>query len=136
MIDLLELLEKKPTIKHTPAYFTIEDCIDDKQHYYIFGDNTKRFGNAGQAIIRSCPNAYGIATKFKPSMDDEAFFDDNMICIETDVPYCMGIIAEDYLRIPIDKPWIVNPNIGKGLAKLDEVAPRTLKFLQRLLEIK
>lgn len=36
----------------------------------------KRYGKRGQAIIRNEPNAYGVATKRYPSMDDWAFFSD------------------------------------------------------------
>ena len=57
-------------------YFTEEDCNNNPNKLYIFGDNMTYTGTGGQAIIRYCTNSYGIPTKRLPSMSDNAFFSD------------------------------------------------------------
>ena len=58
------------------AWYSIEQCKANPRSIYVFGDNLLRVGEAGQASIRSCNNAIGIATKKKPSMLDSSFFSD------------------------------------------------------------
>lgn len=43
---------------------------------FVFGDNTKRRGMGGQAIIRGWPNAYGVATKRVGDMAGSSFFEE------------------------------------------------------------
>ena len=59
------------------AWYSIEQCKANPRSIYVFGDNLLRVGEAGQASIRSCNNAIGIATKKKPSMLKSSFFSDN-----------------------------------------------------------
>jgi hypothetical protein len=40
---------------------------------FVFGDNLKQTGYAGQALIRSEPNSFGISTKRLPAMSNDAF---------------------------------------------------------------
>ena len=60
---------------------------DKPEKIYVFGDNMKRYGKRGQAVIRDEPNAFGVATKRHPSMYDWAFFsdkDDEFECVIDD----------------------------------------------------
>jgi hypothetical protein len=45
---------------------------------FLFGDNMQRTGLGGQAKeMRNEPNAFGVPTKWKPTMQDDAFFTDD-----------------------------------------------------------
>jgi hypothetical protein len=55
---------------------------------FVFGDNLKRRGKAGAALLRDEPNVYGFITKKYPSNSDSSFyhpaeykkvFDDEMV---------------------------------------------------------
>lgn len=48
----------------------------DPDTLYVFGDNLEHRGRGGQAVIRGLPNAVGVPTKRRPSMDEDAFFTD------------------------------------------------------------
>jgi hypothetical protein len=50
--------------------------------YFVFGDNLKRYGAGGQAVIRHEPNAIGIATKRAPGISREDYFSDNSVVID------------------------------------------------------
>lgn len=97
---------------------------------YIFGDNTERWGKKNQSIIRDEPNAFGIATKKRPSMDDDAFFTDD------EFEANKKIIDEDIAKIKADGRPIVFPEdgIGTGLAGLENKAPRTYEYLMGEIE--
>lgn len=97
---------------------------------YIFGDNEERWGKINQSIIRDEPNAFGIATKKRPSMDDDAFFTDN------EFEANKKIIDEDIAKIKADGRPIVFPEdgIGTGLAGLKNKAPRTYEYLMGEIE--
>lgn len=83
---------------------------------FVFGDNMKRYGKRGQAIIRDEPNAFGIATKRYPSRDDWAYFSDK------DDEF-------DFVMNDLRKLWVLNKNkvivfpqagIGTGLAEMEK----------------
>ena len=85
---------------------------------YIFGDNLLETGKGGQAIIRGMPNARGIPTKKKPTMENNAFMND----IEYDVN--KKAIDEAFDLIPQDKIVLLPEDcIGTGLAQLEQRAP-------------
>ena len=98
---------------------------------YVFGDNTQRTGTGGQAQIRNNPNAFGIATKLKPTNNVDAFMSD------ADLEANKKVIDSDIRKILNQNKKIVFPKdgFGTGLAKLKEKAPKTYEYLkQRLLE--
>lgn len=98
---------------------------------YVFGDNTQRVGTGGQAQIRNNSNAFGIATKLKPTMNADAFMKDE------DFESNKQIIDSDIAKIKAQNKTIVLPKdgFGTGLAKLKEKAPQTYQYLkQRLLQ--
>ena len=75
-------------------------------YLFLFGDNLQRIGKGGQAIIRDEPNAFGIATKKGPGMEDEDFFRDDM--------YCFRALVDDFgrLRIPRNPNSSLSPQQG------------------------
>lgn len=97
--------------QYTPALLR-----NNPDKIYVFGDNMKRYGKRGQAIIRDEPNAFGVATKRYPSMDDWAFFsgkEDEFDAVINDLRK-LWILAQ--------KHTIVFPSagIGTGLANMKE----------------
>ena len=56
--------------------YSVKDCLDNPHKLYIFGDNLIGVGKGGQAIIRDCPNTFGIPTKRLPHRENNAFFSD------------------------------------------------------------
>ena len=40
-------------------HFSVEDCNNNPDKIYVFGDNLIHKGKGGQAIIRDCCNAFG-----------------------------------------------------------------------------
>ena len=111
--------------------YTNADVKANPNKIYVFGDNTERRGKGGQAQIRDNENAFGIATKFKPTTDNEAYFYDSVEEIG------QQYIDADIAKIKADGRSVVFPKdgLGTGLAKLKEKAPKTYAYLkQRLLE--
>jgi hypothetical protein len=109
------------------------DLQDNPDKIYVFGDNVERYGYGGQAKeMRGEPNAFGIPTKWAPSMSDDAYFSDrqyNDIVIILDLHF-------QKLRSHIENgKSVVFPTngIGTGLSQLPQRAPIVNDFLQNLV---
>lgn len=116
------------------AWYSIEQCRANPRSIYIFGDNLLRVGEAGQASIRSCNNAVGIATKKKPSMEKSAFFSDkeyNIIepFLKKEIDKIVGIMFSDN----VDTLVFPKDGLGTGLSKLPQMAPKVFLALSDLL---
>lgn len=96
---------------------------------YVFGDNAKRYGMAGQAAeMRGEPNAVGVATKWAPGNYHHDYFDD------WQYDRVLNIIDADFARakymlrrngtviVPLD-------GIGTGLSELPTRAPKVYEYL-------
>jgi len=96
---------------------------------YVYGDNLKRYGKGGQAIIRDCPNAFGVVTKRYPSRDDWAYFSDKPDEIEA--------VKADLRKLYIlaQSHTIVFPSggIGTGLARMAEKSPKAWEIMCDIL---
>ena len=114
-------------------YITEQDCLNNPNSLYIFGDNALRKGKAGQAQIRDCENSFGIITKRYPSNYDESFLTDCMrdaLIVKNDLNNLEKILESkqyDTLVIPED-------GLGTGLAKLPEKAPTIFGYLVARLD--
>ena len=111
--------------------YTDADVKANPDTIYVFGDNNQRTGTGGQAQIRNNPNAFGISTKLKPKNTEDAFMSDN------DLESNKAVIDNDIAKIQAQNKPLVFPQdgFGTGLARLQEKAPETYKYLkQRLLE--
>lgn len=111
-------------------WFSPARCEQFSSSIFIFGDNEKRYGKGGQAIIRDQDNAYGLRTKKSISeywSDDE--FDHNVACIDEDIAHIKRLTNKN-----IDVVFSSNP-YGSGLAELDTRAPKTYTYLQTQLNI-
>lgn len=109
--------------------YTPELCMKHQDSIFVFGDNLIGKGQAGQACIRYCPNAFGIPTKRLPSMAFYAFFSDQQ--------EEMGAVREAIERLKY-LAWSKNvvfpaAGIGTGLARMQEHSPKTWEWLCRAL---
>lgn len=105
------------------------DLRANPQRLYVFGDNAVRKGTAGQAgEMRGEPNAIGVVTKWRPSMDIDAFFrdidfDSVTARMAADLqPIQDALAAGKTVVIPAD-------GLGTGLAQLPQRAPRIYAWL-------
>jgi hypothetical protein len=112
--------------------FTPQNCQKHPDKIWLFGDNEQQQGSgpmSGQAVIRYCPNAYGIPTKRAPNNDPKSFWSDDTF--EENV----RLIKEAVAKIPTDRPWIISIHgIGTGRANLPFKAPKTYIELGKILE--
>lgn len=111
-------------------HITRDDLRANPDRLYVFGDNVQRKGLRGQAAaMRGEPNARGIATKWRPSLDQTAFFTDdlfNEICriLTNDlIPVAKHLHAGGTVVWPED-------GIGTGLSQLPIRAPRVWRILE------
>ncbi len=108
-----------------------EDCQANPSLFYVFGDNTERYGLGGQAgAMRGEPNSFGVATKWTPTNDDAAFFSDE------DFKTIIEILKNDLelIEVQLSKGSIVViplDGLGSGLSKLPEYAPNVDEWLQQ-----
>lgn len=110
------------------GFWKYDDVSNDNDHNYLYGDNLEKYGTAGQAVIRFLPNAYGIPTKIKPTMNSNAFMTDD------DFDWNVKKINSAFDAVPLNKDvYISESGLGTGLAKLDQKAPLTYKYLQKRL---
>lgn len=113
------------------AWYTVEYVLSRSKALFIFGDNTCRAGMAGQATIRKCFNATGLATKFAPSMDAEAFFNDKNfdLCkykIDEDIEKIKTRLTRDDYFDTVIFPY---DGLGTGLSQLPQRAPKVWAYL-------
>lgn len=97
--------------------------------FYLFGDNLLHVGYGGQAKeMRDEPNAIGVPTKRRGSMEPDAFFTDAEFA--TNAEAIMEPIFEAARRIEQGYVVVVpQDGLGTGLSQLPERAPKTNMFL-------
>jgi hypothetical protein len=99
--------------------YTQELLREHPARLFVFGDNMKRYGKRGQAVIRQEMNAYGVATKRYPSMEDWAFFSDKpdeFECVISDLRVLYKL-SETYTIV------FPEAGIGTGLADMKNRSP-------------
>lgn len=112
-------------------WYTVEQCENNPQNLYVFGDNTNRFGKGGQAQIRYCNNSFGIATKVSPSTSVKSYF--------TDSPEHLEIVTNDIKKLKeasLGYENIIFPydGLGSGLSDMPNKCPELYKSLNRMLK--
>lgn len=107
------------------------DLQANRGKLFVFGDNVSTLGRGGQAKeCRGEPNAIGIPTKWHPTNDAGAFFDDS--ALETVKPRIQSefrklaehIRAGGTVVLPAD-------GVGTGLARLPECAPVVHRYIEQ-----
>ena len=113
-------------------HFSVEDCNNNPDKIYVFGDNLIHKGKGGQAIIRDCPNAIGIPTKRLPSMAENAFFNDKR---EEYAIVTFHITKLFTLKYKNNKQIFVFPKdgLGTGRAEMNIQSPKLFKYMNKLL---
>lgn len=111
-------------------YIFRSDLQANRNLTYVFGDNLQRWGNKGQAQhMRGEPNAIGVVTKWKPSLEADSFFSDQDFdkAIQAMKPD-LTIIYEKLSK----KEIVVWPldGIGTGLSMLPIKAPKIWEELE------
>lgn len=96
---------------------------------YVFGDNSRRIGNGGQAgEMRGEPNAVGIATLYGPGSyfveDPQAVIAQNRILDEDFKRPTEHVKKGGILVWPFD-------GIGTGLAQLQRYSPTSFEYLEQ-----
>lgn len=115
-----------PLIKQKWIYRA--DLRRNPEWRYVFGDNVQRAGFGGQAKeMRGEPNAIGVATKWKPTMDLSAFFDDGENCrfeVLRDLRKIEAALKEGRVVV------VPEDGIGTGLSRLPQRAPKLNAMIQ------
>lgn len=115
---------------------TREQVQTERRSFFIFGDNMERRGLGGQAAaMRGEPNAFGIPTKRKPTMEPDAFFTDQadeIAIVLRSLWEISGTIDNiESGREPFyDKIVWPMDGIGSGLAKLVDYSPYIWVIIQ------
>lgn len=115
-------------------YYSIEQCENNINKIYVFGDNLIQKGNAGQAIIRHCLNSHGIPTKRYPSRKESAYFSDK----SEEYASLIKSVADLYnLSQIITNVTIVFPSngLGTGLSDMPNKSPRLFFLMSHLLDV-
>jgi hypothetical protein len=94
---------------------------------FVFGDNTRRIGKGGQAIIRDFPNALGIATKRIGDMARGSFFQEgdanDRKAVEADLTKLEAALKEGKkVVIPVSRQTMTI-SLGLERAQLPHRAP-------------
>ena len=118
-----------------PSVITRRYLIDNPGHVFVFGDNLKRRGKGGAAILRDMENSYGFVTKIRPDNRDGSFF-------RPDEEYRMIFDAEltrflfEVRRNP-EKVYLVS-KIGSGMANRYGIFEKVIekKFVRLVGHIK
>lgn len=108
------------------GWLTPELCQRRDDLLFVFGDNLKRVGMGGQAIIRNEENTIGVATKRLPSMAEHAFFDEFSERDLEDVIDDLSVVWEalkmgSTVVIPVTA--VGKPSLGLERAELERRAP-------------
>lgn len=140
---MLNISGNEIKIEVQKEWYSKEQCKLNPNKLYIFGDNTLRRGQGGQAQIRYCNNSFGIATKWNAGYDiqgnptfDRQFFND------IDMFKIQEILNQDinnlkvYVRHSSIIDTVVFPydGLGTGLSRLPQKAPNCYHYLvQRII---
>ena len=112
-------------------YGRLDVVLDN--HIRVFGDNVLRSGKAGQAVIRDCPDSFGIATKFSPTRSPQAYFNDKASETAFNV-FKTDIILLRRLAEATDAVLVFPMSgLGTGLSQVPTRAPITFKRMMRYL---
>lgn len=105
---------------------TLALCRNHPDKFFVFGDNLKGVGTAGQACIRHARNSIGIPTKVAPAMSANSFArDDDAHFASTLYEALDGLWDRldhgDVIVLPCDDSG--NWTLGTGLARMESNAP-------------
>jgi hypothetical protein len=109
-------------IKLHHHFFSVSGCEKNKNDLFVFGDNLDRHGKGGQATIRDCANAVGLASKIHPTRNADAYFtDEHTAEFDEEMKRFHGLVAP-HLRAG-GTVWWPADGIGTGLSEMPKRAP-------------
>ncbi len=116
------------------GWLTPELCQEHSDKLFVFGDNLKRFGMGGQAVIRNQPNVHGIATKRLPSMHEGAFFEEDNLkdlnAVLEDIEELWDHLKETTVSVVIPVTSAGQISLGLERAELQQRAPSIYKTIE------
>jgi hypothetical protein len=117
------------------GFWKVYDVKKYNNYIFVYGDNDKKHGLGGQAIIRNEINTHGIPTKKCPDCDASSYytddeFEENKIKINNAIDTLIKRLESGYYN------GIILPEngLGTGLAKLPKKAPKTFQFLNKRMD--
>ena len=113
-------------------HFSVEDCNNNPDKIYVFGDNLIHKGKGGQAIIRDCPNTFGIPIKRLPSIDSDSFFNDEFDEYEAVKSAIEKLAVMKYSRKEVTFVFPTD-GLGTGLAQMKTKSPKLFKYMNEQL---
>lgn len=108
------------------GYYSEAQCKDNPDALFVFGDNFMRSGTgpkSGQAVIRNCSNAVGLATKHAPNRENASYFSDRDGTVFSAEIARFHKIITPHLRAGGIVYW-PEDGIGTGLSEVPKRAPR------------
>lgn len=111
-----------------------KDLRQNPSRLYVFGDNMNKVGFGGQAgEMRGEPNAIGVPTKWKPSMEHLSFFsDDDLDLVKPQIDYAFDVMFKHLEKCK--SVVIPSDGLGTGLSMLQVHAPQILKYIDSKIE--
>lgn len=109
-------------------FYTVARLRAEPAATFVFGDNVQRVGTGGQAVIRHEGNAFGVPTKWRPSMHTSALFYDDDHDAQLEVMVGLDAI-EEFLEQGKIVYW-PKDGIGTGLSHWQIQAPKLLAYTQ------
>ena len=113
-------------------HFSVEDCNNNPDKIYVFEDNLIHKGKGGQAIIRDCPNTFGIPIKRLPSIDSDSFFNDEFDEYEAVKSAIEKLAVMKYSRKEVTFVFPTD-GLGTGLAQMKTKSPKLFKYMNEQL---
>jgi len=113
------------------GFWDVEVVRNHRDWLFVYGDNFIRYGTKGQACIRYEINSIGIATKYEPTLRNDAFFG-------KDFSKEKNIIIDDFRKLymkfktknnKFEALVLPRNGLGTGLARLPSKAPEIFDFL-------
>jgi len=116
-------------------WYTIGMLSANPKKLYVFGDNTIRAGRGGQAVIRDCFNAVGVATKRLPSVGDSSYYADTQSDYKALTNDLFNL--SKVMTSPEFQGWtIVFPKdgLGTGLSEMPQRSPFLFDVMSKYLK--
>ena len=118
-------------VKTFNGFWDSKDTKKYQDYIFIFGDNDEGSGMGGQACIRYESNALGIPTKKKSSSAKNAYYNDEEFFLNVNnINKNIKKILNKCKTSRFKGIFLPKDGLGTGLAKLDEKAPLTYKYLK------
>lgn len=125
-------------VAYFEGWYTPELVESNPDVIYVFGDNARRIGMGGQAVIRGLPNIHGIATKRIGDMARGSFFEEKNAAdrqiVEADLDALEALLKEGKkVIVPVSRQT-KTISLGLERAQLMQRAPSLYKLICERVE--